>query len=315
MAKVLLPEMIDSAGIQFLKDRGYLIKRCGMEESDIMDSIKDCEAIICRNVKISRQIMEAAPNLKVIARHGVGLDTIDLDAAREKGVWVTNAPESNTNAVAEQTIAALLCGARKLRECDNLVRNGEFSGRNAIKGFELRNRKLGVIGFGRIGRSVAAIAKNGFGMEVYYYDPFVAGTENDIYNHVDSLEELLSTVDVATIHMPLTKDTYHLMGKKEFGYMKKGAFFINYARGPLIDINALIDAVKEKRLSGAALDVFEDEAIEKNNILCSLPEIVLSPHTAAFTEESLKNMALHAAITVDEVLTGKIPRWFVCGPT
>ena len=127
VAKVLLPEMIHQAGIQYLEDKGYIIKICGIDEEEIIESIRDCDAIICRNVKISKEVIEAATNLKVIARHGVGVDCIDIEAAKAKRIWVTNAPESNTNAVAEQTIAALLCGARKLRECDAMVRNGEFS--------------------------------------------------------------------------------------------------------------------------------------------------------------------------------------------
>lgn len=313
VAKVLLPEMIHQAGIQYLEDKGYIIKICGIDEEEIIESIRDCDAIICRNVKISKEVIEAAPNMKVIARHGVGVDCIDIEAAKAKRIWVTNAPESNTNAVAEQTIAALLCGARKLRECDAMVRNGEFSKRNTIRGFELKGKKLGVIGFGRIGRSIASIANKGFGMEICYYDPYITAAENEEYCRMDSIRDVLSIADVVTIHLPLTEDTYHLIGEKEFGYMKKDSFFINYARGPLIDIDALINAIRKHEIGGAALDVFEDETIQKSDTLYSLSEVVLSPHTAAFTEESLKNMALHAAITVDEVLSGKTPRWFVSG--
>ena len=313
VAKVLLPEMIHQAGIQYLEDRGYTIKTCGIDEKEIIGSIRDCDAIICRNIKVGKEVIEAAPGLKVIARHGVGVDSIDIETDRAIGLWVTNAPESNTNAVAEQTLAALLCGARKLRECDALVRSGEFSKRNTIRGFELKGKKLGIIGFGRIGRAIASIAGQGFGMEICYYDPYITTVTNEEYCRMGSIRDVLSIADVVTIHLPLTEDTYHLIGEKEFGYMKKESFFINYARGPLIDIDALIPAIKKHEIGGAALDVFEDEAIEKSDVLCSLSEIVLSPHTAAFTEESLKNMALHAAITVDEVLSGKIPRWFVSG--
>lgn len=327
ISRVYAREIINARGIPTIEttvvlDSGITTKAA----SPAGLSVSDHEAVDLRDGDIKRYmgkgVQKAVSNVNdIISKALKGKNPCDqreidellisLDGTRNKSNLGGNAMISTS--VAEQTIAALLCGARKLRECDALVRNGEFSKRNTIRGFELRGKKLGVIGFGRIGRSIASIAGKGFGMEIYYYDPYITTAADEEYCRIDSIRDILSIADVVTIHLPLTEDTYHFIGEKEFGYMKKDSFFINYARGALIDIDALIHAIRKHEIGGAALDVFEDETIEKRDVLCSLSEVVLSPHTAAFTEESLKNMALHAAITVDEVLSGKTPRWYVSG--
>lgn len=254
----------------------------------------------------------AASKLRVVARHGVGVDIIDLEAAKEFGVWVTNGPTSNINAVAEQTVGAIIVCARHLTACDRMVRAGEYNIRNTILGIELSGKTLGVVGFGKIGRLVARKASLGLDMKIAAYDPFYKEQmEAFPVTLCETLEELLETSDVVTLHIPLMDSTRKCIGATELKCMKRSAYLINYARGELVDTNALITALQKKELAGAALDVFEYEPVAKGDELCGLPQILLSPHTASFTRESLANMAIHAAITVDEVLSGKTPRWYV----
>lgn len=309
---VLLPEDMDNAGKQYLIERGYTLQFCENSESSITQAIKKCSAIIVRNAKITREIMLQAPNLKVIARHGVGVDVIDISTARELGIWVTNGPESNVNAVAEQTIGAMIACSRHLTICDQMVRSGNYNMRKTIVGMELYNKTLGVVGFGRIGHLVSYKAALGLGMEIRVFDPFYkAKKEAFPIVIMHKLEDLLSTSDIVTLHIPLLPSTEKCIGMDQLECMKETSILINYARGGLVDTNALVTALKTNRIAGAALDVYEYEPINKDHPLCSLPQVLLSPHTAAFTSESLSNMAVHAAITVDEVLQGKTPRWFV----
>ncbi len=309
---VLLPEDMDAAGKQYLLERGYEICFCENCTSSITQAIGKCNAVIVRNARITRDILVKAPSLKVVARHGIGVDTIDLDCARELGIWVTNAPESNVNAVAEQVLGAIIACSRDLFLCDRLVRTGNYQRRTSVIGMELADKTLGVVGFGKIGHLVAQKAALGLGMKIVVFDPYYQ-TKTEAYpvKVVTKLEALLTVSDVVTLHMPLLPSTEKCIGPMQFHYMKPTAILINYARGQLVNTEALLEALKSKKIAGAALDVFDHEPIDREDPLCQMQQVLLSPHTAAFTRESLARMALHTAITVDEVLTGKTPRWFV----
>lgn len=314
--KVLLPEKIAAEGIEYLEKRGYEMVYAAHEDSDGQEAIRaaitECQAVIVRNARITRAIMLAAPKLKVIARHGVGVDIIDTAAAAELGIWVTNAPESNTNSVAEQVIGAMLSLARQLNSCHSMVCRGKYGRRTQICGMEMAGKTLGIVGFGRIGRCVAKKAALGLEMNVIVYDPYIKEMPGEYeVKKAESLEEVLREADVVTLHVPLLEDNRHMIGKEQLAVMKKNAILINYARGALVDSGALAEALEQKLIGGAALDVFEKEPVDKDDVLCGLEQVLLTPHTASFTGESLKNMALHAAMGIHEVLAGREPSWCV----
>jgi len=310
--RVLLPERIAGAGVKYLENHGYEIVYGSHDPEDMIGKLSGCEAVITRNVRITKEMMLAAPGLRVIARHGVGVDMIDTEAAKELGIWVTNAPESNTNAVAEQVIGAMLTVARKLILCNDLVRRGDYDRRTQIGGMELAGKTLGVVGFGRIGRCVARKAALGLDMKIAVYDPYLKEEPEEYGIQIaESLEELLRISDVVALHVPLLESNRHMMGREQFLFMKEHGILINYARGALIDQEALAEALKEGRIAGAAVDVFENEPVTADNPLCGLEQVLLTPHTASFTGESLDKMALHSAMTVHQVLSGQKPTWCV----
>ena len=309
---VLLPEDMSAVGKDYLSERDYALCFCECNDLAILEAVRNCEAIITRNSRITGEIMRAAPKLRVVARHGVGVDTIDLETAKELGIWVTNGPESNINAVAEQVIGAIISLARQLTECDRMVRLGQYGRRTSIAGTELSGKVLGVVGFGKIGKLVAQKASLGLGMRIIVYDPFASQEFHNfpVAFHC-ALDDVLAAADVVTLHMPLLPTTERRISAEQFGQMKNSALFINYARAGLVNTDALVKALQDGVIAGAAIDVFDTEPVPQFHQLCSLTQVLLSPHTASFTRESLDNMALHAAITIDEVLTSKIPRWFV----
>lgn len=309
--KILLPEDIDALGKAYLLERGHRLVFCDNNPKAIVESGKDCSAVITRNAVIRGEIMDAMPSLRVIARHGVGVDNIDLYEAERRGIWVTNGPFSNINAVAEQTIGAIIACARALVFCDHLVRTGSYEQRKMIKGIELSGKTLGIIGFGKIGRLVAKKAYYGLDMKIACYDPFLSEVSEefpvDLYT---SCNELMQNADVVTLHLPLTEGTKGCISKEKLSCLKENAVLINYAREELLDVEGLLDLLEDDHLAGAALD-FPSSNDEVMSRLKKCSKVLLSPHTAAFTKESLQNMALHAAVTVDEVLSGVTPSWYV----
>lgn len=312
MGKILLPESIDAAGTEFLERHGYqLIYGSGKSEIK-QEELAVCDAVITRNVRITREMMVGAPDLKVIARHGVGVDLIDVDAAKELGIWVTYAPESNTVSVAEQVIGAMVAVARRFNVCQRLIYHDNYGMRTRICGMELAGRTLGIVGFGRIGRCVAKKAALGLDMKIVVYDPYGKDYPSEYsVDKAERLDELLKVSDIVTLHVPLTEETRYMMGKEQFDLMKQESILVNYARGALVDYAALADAVGCGQIGGAALDVFEQEPVMGNDPLCKFEQVLLTPHTASFTKRSLENMALHAALTVHEVLSGVEPSWYV----
>lgn len=308
--KILLPQDIAQCGKDYLLERGYEIKiGDGISEEEIVRNVKDCSAIIARLGNYSRKVLEAGSQLRVIARHGAGFDNIDLNAAREKKVWVTYDPVSNGNAVAEHTIAMLMGIAGSLVEMDSAVRTGNFEIRNRKKTLEVEGKTLGIIGFGRIGRMVAKKAGEGLGMKILAYDRYQEGGET--VKMASTVEEVLERSDFVSLHMPLTDDTRGMIGRQELEAMKRGAVLINTARGELVKEKELIEALRKGVIAGAALDVFEQEPPEAGNALLSMKQVLLSPHNAALTKNAMDKMAMTAAKAVDNVLSGKRPEYVV----
>jgi len=314
--KVLIPQDISQVGKDYLLERGYEIKMgSGITEKELMKDVEDCDAILARTASFTANVIKSGKKLKVIGRHGVGFDNVDIKVAEELGIWVTNAPESNANSVAEHTLGLIIACARNLVRADTAFRNGDFEIRNKLNGSDLEGKTLGLLGVGRIGTMVAKKAAFGLGMKVIGYDPFL--TQENVIPEIElssKWEYVLENADFISAHMPVTASTKGIIGKKEFKMMKSTAYFINCARGEVVSEAELIEALQTNEIAGAGLDVFAEEPPAKDNPLFQLENVILSPHNAALTKEATIRMALHAAMGIDEVLSGKKPKWPVNNP-
>lgn len=275
-------------------------------EDALIAACKDAHAILARLGTVTRGVIAAAPKLRIIARHGVGVDAVDLPAATERGIVVTTTGSVNAAAVAEYSFALLLALARKVVRADRGMRNGEWS-RDALVGTELDGCTLGVIGLGAIGRRVAR-AGHGFGMRVLACDPAVRRPEDPWVSAVE-LDALLAQSDFVTLHVRLTPQSRHLVDARALARMKPGACLVNTSRGEVVDQAALIDALRAGRLAGAALDTYEDEPLPADSPLRRLDNVVLSPHVAGQTQAALVRVATAAATSILEELAGRRPRY------
>ncbi len=267
--------------------------------------IADCDACVVRSgTQITSEVIEAGIKLKVIGRAGVGLDNVDVEAASKRGIVVVNTPDGNTVSAAELTFCLLTTMARNIPEANNSVKRGEWE-RKKFTGVELYEKTLGILGLGRIGTEVAKRAQ-AFGMKVIAYDPYLRA-EKAVQIGVEAvkIDELLARADFITLHLPLTAENRHMIGEKEFSKMKKGVRIVNCARGGLIDEQALTKAISEGKVAGAALDVFEFEPPPKNLELLKLPQIVVTPHQGASTEEAQVAVAVDVAHSIIDYLQGK----------
>ena len=314
--KVLIPQDITASGKNYLLEREYEIKMgSGITAEAIAKDVEECDAILARTAPFPAEVLKAGKKLKVIARHGIGVDNIDVQAATELGIYVTYAPLSNANSVAEHTILFILALAKNLVKIEKEFKGGDFEIRNRMKGMDLEGKILGLAGLGRIGTLVARKAALGMEMKVIGYDPYVKADQvAPEIEMVDSLDAVFKKSDFVSLHMPSTKETKESIGKKQFEMMKPTAYFINAARGDVINEADLIEALQSKTIAGAALDVFSKEPPEKDNPLFKLDNVIVSPHNAALTQESMDRMGLHAAIGIDEVLSGGKPSWAVNSP-
>ncbi|SDK99019.1 hydroxyacid dehydrogenase [Natronincola ferrireducens] len=304
---VFLPQDIDSAGKEYLISQGYeLLIGKGISEEDLIKGIEECDAMVVRMGNFNRKVLWAGKNLKFIARHGVGLDNIDLEACKELGIMVSNDPYSNINAVAEHTLSMILALSKNIVNFHNEFKENGFHVRNQICNIELKDKVLGIVGLGKIGKLIANKAYHGFGMSIRCYDKYLRTEDcEDYIQKVGSLEDLLKNSDFVSVNAPLTQETKNLFSKKEFSLMKKGSYFINVARGELMVESDLIDALKSNHLRGAALDVYNPEPPSPDNELLSLNSVILSPHNAALSIDAMRKMSLNAAYRIDEFFLGK----------
>ena len=315
--KVLIPQDIMEEGKAYLREKGYEIKMgSGITVADIKKDVVDCDAILARTAPFPAEVIDAAPRLRVIGRHGVGYDNIDVKRAEELGIYVTNAPESNSNTVAEYALGMIVALARNFVRSDKAFRGGDFEIRNRLKGGDLEGKVLGVLGMGKIGRLVAQKAHYGLSMKVVGYDPFLeANAFPEEITKIDEWDEVFKRADFISVHIPATPKTRNSVSKHEFGLMKETAYFINAARGEVVDEAALINALEKGQIAGAGLDVFEPEPPKSDNPLFKMENVILTPHNAALTTECMIRMAMHAAQGIDDVLSGKKPSWPVNNPT
>jgi len=280
-----------------------------MPMKELFSRVKEIDGLLCVAVNASEDLMRHAPRLKVISNYGVGYDRVDVEVATRQKIIVTNTPDVVTEATAELAFGLILAVTRRIGEADRILRSKRpFRwGPMQLLGLELTGKTMGIIGFGRIGQAVARRAK-AFGMNVIYYqrtrrDKSVDTSDQCFYR---PLETLLKLSDVVSIHVPLTKETYHLIGEAQLSLMKKGAYIINTARGPVLDEEALVRALKSDKLSGAGLDVFEKEPHIHPELL-QLNNTVLTPHIGTTTLETRTAMAKMAAQNLIAALEGKRP--------
>ncbi len=282
-------------------------------ESEIIEAAKDADAIITANGEITRRVMEASPKCRVIVRYGIGYDTIDVDAATDNGILVVNLPDFCLEEVANHAIALLLACAKKLALLNDMVKQGywvEAQKARAPMG-SIYGQTLGLVGCGNIGRVTAKRARC-FDLRVLGYDPYIDKSLVKEYGiTLVSLPELLRESDFISVHTPLTEETHHLIGEKEFKQMKPTAYYISTARGPITDEAALIKALQEKWIAGAGLDVFEKEPVEPDNPLLKMDNVVVTPHNAAYSDAALKRARTSVGQEAARVLCGYWPKNWV----
>jgi D-3-phosphoglycerate dehydrogenase len=309
----LIVQPIHESGLKVFDDRFEVRVAPDPSVETVKREIKGVEGVIVRTAPFTREIIAAADSLKVIARHGVGVDNIDLRAATERGILVLNTPDANAVSVAEHTLTAIGALAKRVLPMDRATRQGDWEARNEYKAVDLDGKVLGLIGMGRIGSMVARKAAAAFNMEVIAYDPYVrpeVAAKNGVVLYED-LDRIFREADVISIHTPLTPETRGLVNGARLALMKSSAFLVNFSRGGVVDEEALYRALKDGVIAGAALDVFEEEPPSRNHPLFELDNVLLSPHSAALTEECVVRMATGAARGVVDVLTGKRPQFVV----
>jgi D-3-phosphoglycerate dehydrogenase / 2-oxoglutarate reductase len=307
---VLVAEQIANNGLEILRQSCEIITPWKQGRAYNSEEIASAEGIVIRLSKVTAAVMDSGPRLKVIGRHGVGIDNVDLAAATKRGIAVVFTPSALTmvNAVAEQTVQLMLALGRHAVTADKIVRENRWSERGKLMGVEFHEKTLGVVGLGAIGRKVAAICQRGLGMKIVAYDPFVKEAPADMEaTLVDSLIEVLQQADVVTLHLPSTPETAGLIGAKELAAMKPSALLVNAARGGIVDSIALADALRRGHLFGAALDVFPEEPPAPDHPLMTAPRTLFSPHVASMTGGSMARMAALVSSQVVQVLTGERP--------
>ncbi|MDD5730905.1 MAG: phosphoglycerate dehydrogenase [Candidatus Omnitrophica bacterium] len=305
--KILVSDALSEEGLKILREnKDFLVDvKTGLKPEELKEIIKDYDALIVRSAtKANKDLINAASKLKVIGRAGVGLDNVDLAVATERGIVVMNTPAGNTISTCEHTFSLILSVARSIPQANESTKKGEWK-RSKYMGVELYNKTLGIIGLGRIGTEVAKRAFS-FGMKVVAFDPFLnREVARELGIEAVTLSDLLKAADFITVHVPLSADTKHMISDKEFDMMKKTCRIVNCARGGIIDEAALAKAIKEGKIAGAALDVFEKEPPDPANELLKLDNVVVSCHLGASTEEAQVNVAIEVAECVRDYLLGR----------
>jgi D-3-phosphoglycerate dehydrogenase len=304
MYKILVSDPISDMGIQQLYDAGDVVvdKKPGLSEDELSAIIPEYDGLLVRSqTKVTEKIMQAGKRLKVVGRAGVGVDNIDLEAATKRGIIVINAPDGNTITTCEHTFAMMMAVARHIPQAYKKTTSGEWD-RKQFLGVELRNKTLGVIGMGRIGSEVAKRAK-AFGMNIIGYDPFLTEDRAEKLGiRLGSVMDIAVNADFITLHTPLTSETRHIISRPQFEVMKKGVRIINCARGGLVDEMALVEAIDEGIVAGAAFDVFEEEPPRPDHPFLNHPRIIITPHLGASTVEAQENVAIDVSEQVLHIL-------------
>ncbi len=294
--KVLVTDPIAEAGIERLREQGHDIEKSyNLSQEELLEAIEDANALIVRSgTEVTREVLETAEELVIVGRAGIGVDNIDIEAATDNGVIVANAPEGNVRAAAEHTVAMTFATARSIPQAHERLSEGEWA-KGEFLGTEVNDKTLGIIGFGRVGQEVAKRLNN-LGMELVVYDPYISEERAEQLGAelVNDLTSCLRRADFVTIHTPLTDETENMIGAEELAQLE-GGYVINCARGGIVDEAALAEAVDDGILSGAAVDVFANEPVERDNPLLWVEDIIVTPHLGASTEAAQENVATETA--------------------
>ena len=311
--KVLITDKMAEEAIQVLKDAGHEVTHDEMNGDTLLKEIPKYDALMVRSrTKAITDVVKAGAggNLKVIGRAGVGVDNIDIETAAKNSIKVVNSPTGSTQSVAELAFAHMLALARFIPKADSSMKTKEWI-KKQLRGFELNGKTLGLIGSGHIAQHAAKIG-NGFGMNVLVYSPHCTDEKAKKMGatRVD-LDNLLKKSDFVSLHIPHTKDSHYIINEKTLDLMKPSAFLINCARGEVVDENALYNALKDGKIAGASVDVFETEPAEKDNKLLTLDNIILTPHIGANTKEAQIRAGTICAEQMNKVLNGEEPDFWV----
>ena len=306
MPKILVSDPVAKAGVDILAKEFPVDSRQKLTPEELIAIIPEYDALVVRSeTKVTKEVIAAATNLKVIGRAGVGVDNIDVEAATQRGIIVLNAPEGNTIAATEHTVAMMLALARNVPQAYASLQKGLWE-RSKFTGVEVRGKTLGILGLGRIGSGVAKRAL-ALEMKVVVYDPFIRAEQAEALGvEIAELDDIFAQADFITLHLPLTADTKKLLNKKAFAKMKKGVRIINVARGGVIDEADLAVAIEEGIVAGAAIDVFEKEPVDPNNPLLKSGKVIATPHLGASTAEAQVGVAVDVAHGVLAALRGEL---------
>jgi len=307
--KVLITSPVHPLGTNMLKENFEVVIAPDEKKETLMKLAKDADAILVRLAEIDKDIISCAKNLKIIAKYGAGVDNIDVKCAAEKGIYVVNTGNANSLSVAEHTIAGILAVFKRVNIVDHAVRNDNWFIKNDNRSMDYTGKTLGLIGIGSIGSEVARMAKYGFMMRVMAYDPYAdknKATEKGI-EIKENLEEIFKLADIISVHSPLTEETKGLISRSLLSMLKPSAVFVNFARGEIVDEEALYELLKEGKIFGAALDAFIQEPLPDNSPFYKLDNVILSPHGATFTEDCRSRMSQYLAEDIIAYFEGKKP--------
>jgi D-3-phosphoglycerate dehydrogenase / 2-oxoglutarate reductase len=308
MRNVVLSKAVSPAAMAALAGKVTTIILKDSTPEGTKKALAEAEGLILRtNIRLTRELIESAPKLKIVSRTGVGVDNVDVKSATEKGILVCNTPGANTISVAEQTIALLLASAKRLTTMDAGVRRGAWELRSANMTTDVEGKTLGLIGLGAIGSAVATKCRLAFAMNAIAFDPFVR--QMDGVEMCSTIEDVFKRADFVSVHVPYMEKTHHLIDGRLLSLMKPSACLINTARGAIIDEKALVKALADNAIAAAALDVLEEEPPKGTNALLGLDNVILTPHSAALTRECEERVALTAVQAVLDFVEGRQPRY------
>lgn len=310
--KVLLAQDVSESGKNLLKDNGYEVVLAPKEDPDTMKAlIRDCAACFSKTFFFSEDILREGKKLQVVSKHGVGVDNVvNVATATSLGLYVVRTPLANMDSVAEHTMGAVLALAKNMIPLEKAARMADFDAPLSYESHDVGGKILGIIGLGNIGRSLAKKAYYGFDMKILSFDPYVK--KEDLPDYVECVEDvndIFRRADYVSLHLNSAPDNDNFVNRERLELMKHSACLINFSRGSNVNEGDLYTALKSRRISGAALDVFVSEPVEKDNPLLSLDNIVLSPHCAALTVEAMDRMSYQGCQGIVEVLSGKKPTW------
>lgn len=310
MKKVLVNKPIHADALKRLAEEVEVITPFKAPPPEVIAMLKDVHGLVlCAGLNVTGEVMDSCQSIEVIGRHGAGLDFVDVEAATKRGIPLVYTPEGPTESTAEHAFLLMLAAARKLTYLDRCTRTGDFNVRDRIVGREMKGTKVGVVGFGRIGKRFASICRQALEMSVFVFDPVLARSVVEEWGAVyrTDLVAMAGEVDVLSVHCPSTPKTRHLINRDVIQALGPRGFLINASRGPIVDEAALIEALQQNQLAGAGLDVYDPEPPAADNPLFHLDNVVLTPHLASFTDEGRRRMGMMVVEDVLHVLRGEQP--------